>query len=172
MPGATPKQNALDVLPQPATCKRKSYGSLTGYVVTMDDGTAVGSGNSIRAAWEDAQEWGVRNMTLSPHHQRLLRLWKSDKIVGVRVSLHVSANTPEAPGKTATISRKLKESEGAVYLSEYLGGTKFWNINVLKMEPASCETESQRSTATSRTGRTSTGGGRSATRTAPESVDS
>lgn len=60
MPGATPRQDALALLPAGTTCKRMSAMGITGYVVQLPDGRQIASGGNAGQAWSDAQRWALR----------------------------------------------------------------------------------------------------------------
>lgn len=61
MPGAQPRVEALRLLPRGTTCKRVSAIGITGYVVTLPDGRAIGSAGNASLAWEDASSWARRH---------------------------------------------------------------------------------------------------------------
>ena len=61
MPGATPKQDALNVLPEGTICQRVSSMGITGYVVTLPNGQSIASAGNANQAWEKAERWGHRN---------------------------------------------------------------------------------------------------------------
>lgn len=60
MPGATPRDDAMVLLPEGTTCKLVHAMGIRGYVVTLPDGKAVGSGGNAGVAWGNAQSWAER----------------------------------------------------------------------------------------------------------------
>lgn len=63
-PGATPKTDALALLPQDTRCKRISAGwssAITGYVVTLPDGRDIASRGTASQAWNEARRWALRH---------------------------------------------------------------------------------------------------------------
>jgi len=65
MPGATPKEDALRVLPAGTKCSRLSRAGITGFVVELPSGKQVGAGGTAGAAWRAALGWAERNLTTS-----------------------------------------------------------------------------------------------------------
>lgn len=61
MPGTQPRAEALRLLPSGTTCKRVSTMGITGYVVTLPDGRAIGSAGNASLAWEKASAWAHRH---------------------------------------------------------------------------------------------------------------
>jgi hypothetical protein len=61
MPGATPKEDALKVLPEGTRCERVTGMGITGYVVTLPDGKTIASAGNAGQAWRKAQDWAWRN---------------------------------------------------------------------------------------------------------------
>lgn len=64
-PGAQPKDLALRLLPRGTACRRVTAMGITGYVVTLPDGRAVGSAGNAGRAWDDAAGWAQRNPELA-----------------------------------------------------------------------------------------------------------
>lgn len=64
-PGATPKDDALAVLPPGVTCSRESAMGITGYVVRLPNGKGIGAAGNAQKAWEDARSWGLRHIEAS-----------------------------------------------------------------------------------------------------------
>lgn len=62
MPGATPKEDALKLLPKGTTCQRVSGMGLTGYVVMLPSGKQIGAAGTAGQAWRQAQDWAYRNL--------------------------------------------------------------------------------------------------------------
>ena len=62
--GATPKADALALLPPGVTCVRASALGINGYVVRLPDGKGIGSGGNAQKAWERAHDWALRNTAL------------------------------------------------------------------------------------------------------------
>lgn len=60
MPGATPKDDALAVLPAGTHCSLMHALGIRGYVVRLPDGKAIGSGGNASIAWGQAQSWAER----------------------------------------------------------------------------------------------------------------
>ncbi|KVZ92681.1 hypothetical protein WL25_16935 [Burkholderia ubonensis] len=63
MPGATPKEDALKVLPAGTTCQRMIGMGITGYVISLPDGKQIASAGNAGQAWRKAQDWASRNLT-------------------------------------------------------------------------------------------------------------
>ncbi|WP_157645474.1 hypothetical protein [Burkholderia ubonensis] len=63
MPGATPKEDALKVLPAGTTCQRMTGMGITGYVISLPDGKQIASAGNAGQAWQKAQDWASRNLT-------------------------------------------------------------------------------------------------------------
>lgn len=61
MPGATPKKDALDVLPVGTTCTRVHAAGMVGYSVKLPSGRQIGAGGSASVAWSKAHDWACRN---------------------------------------------------------------------------------------------------------------
>lgn len=59
--GATPKEDALKVLPAGTACRRMSTSVITGYIVELPDGTQIASAGSSNHAWRNALDWVSRN---------------------------------------------------------------------------------------------------------------
>lgn len=62
MPGATPKEDALKVLPAGTRCERMSGMGITGYVITLPDGKQIASAGNAGQAWTKALDWAFRNV--------------------------------------------------------------------------------------------------------------
>lgn len=60
MPGATPKQDALAILPKGARCQQVTATGITGYVVSLPDGRQFASAGNAGQAWSKAHEWALR----------------------------------------------------------------------------------------------------------------
>jgi len=60
-PGATPKANALSVLPAGTACNRVMAMGITGYVVKLPSGKVIGSAGNPGKAWDAAYSWAIRN---------------------------------------------------------------------------------------------------------------
>jgi hypothetical protein len=65
MPGATPKDEALLLLPAGTTCRRMSGGGITGYIVELADGTQIASAGNAGQAWRAACGWASRHPLLA-----------------------------------------------------------------------------------------------------------
>lgn len=63
IPGATPKQAAVLLLPTGTRCSATTSLGITGYVVTLPDGRRIASAGNAQQAWEQAREWALRNPT-------------------------------------------------------------------------------------------------------------
>lgn len=63
MPGATPKEDALKVLPAGTTCRRMSRMGITGFVVSLPDGRQIASAGTAGQAWRSAADWADRNQS-------------------------------------------------------------------------------------------------------------
>jgi hypothetical protein len=61
MPGATPKQDALKMLPAGTHCQRMTGMGITGFVVSLPDGKQIASAGTAGQAWRKAQEWAYRH---------------------------------------------------------------------------------------------------------------
>jgi hypothetical protein len=53
----------MKLLPIGTTCKRMSAMGITGYVVQLPTGQAIGSGGNAATAWSKAENWALRNQT-------------------------------------------------------------------------------------------------------------
>lgn len=62
MPGATPKQDAMQLLPAGTKCTLASALGITGYVVTLPDGQQIASAGNAGQAWSKAHDWALRNL--------------------------------------------------------------------------------------------------------------
>lgn len=60
LPGATPKADAMALLPPGTSCKRIHAAGMVGYSVQLPGGRQVGSGPSANVAWSNAQSWAER----------------------------------------------------------------------------------------------------------------
>lgn len=61
MPGATPKRDALAILPKGARCQQVTAMGITGYVVSLPDGRQIASAGNAGQAWSKAHDWALRN---------------------------------------------------------------------------------------------------------------
>ena len=61
MSGATPKRDALAILPKGARCQQVMAMGITGYVVSLPDGRQIASAGNARQAWSKAHYWALRN---------------------------------------------------------------------------------------------------------------
>lgn len=61
MPGRTPKQDALALLPPGTRCRRMTAMGITGSVVQLPSGQSIGSAGNSGGAWENALAWALRN---------------------------------------------------------------------------------------------------------------
>ena len=61
MPGATPKENALRLLPAGTVCRAREAMGIRGYVVSLPNGKAIASAGNASGAWEKAEAWAERN---------------------------------------------------------------------------------------------------------------
>ena len=61
MPGATPKADALRLLPAGTTCKRVSGFGMTAYSVQLPSGQQIGAAGNASQAWGKALAWAERN---------------------------------------------------------------------------------------------------------------
>lgn len=61
MPGATPKQEALALLPSGTYCQQASAMGIAGYVVILPDGRKIASAGNASQAWDKAHDWALRN---------------------------------------------------------------------------------------------------------------
>lgn len=61
MPGETPKEEALKLLPAGTECKKVTRMGITGFVVILPDGKNVASSGNASQAWERARDWACRN---------------------------------------------------------------------------------------------------------------
>jgi hypothetical protein len=61
IPGATPKEDALKVLPAGTRCERLSGMGITGYVISLPDGKQIASAGNAGQAWRKALDWAYRN---------------------------------------------------------------------------------------------------------------
>lgn len=66
MPGATPKQDALALLPAGSQCNRVTAMGITGYVIALPDGTKIASAGNANKAWEEALSWAQRQARSNP----------------------------------------------------------------------------------------------------------
>lgn len=55
MPGATPKADAMALLPPGTKCVR--YHEKNCYVILLPNGRSIADGNNANKAWEGAAEW-------------------------------------------------------------------------------------------------------------------
>lgn len=62
MPGGTPKQDALAILPTGTVCERVSALGITGYVVKLSDGRRIASAGNANQAWEKALQWKLAQL--------------------------------------------------------------------------------------------------------------
>jgi hypothetical protein len=60
-PGATPKGDALKLLPTGTVCERMSGMGITGYVVSLPNGKQIASAGTPAQAWRKAQDWAYRH---------------------------------------------------------------------------------------------------------------
>lgn len=63
IPGATPKQDALALLPKGTHCQQASAFGISGYVVTLPDGRNIASAGNSSQAWSKAHDWALKNPT-------------------------------------------------------------------------------------------------------------
>lgn len=63
MPGATPKAEALMLLPAGTHCKRLSRMGITGYIVQRPEGKQIASAGNPVDAWKNALGWAPANMS-------------------------------------------------------------------------------------------------------------
>lgn len=63
MPGATPKADALALLPSGAVCNRVTAMGITGYVVILPDGRKIASAGNANGAWERALGWALSSQS-------------------------------------------------------------------------------------------------------------
>lgn len=61
IPGATPRQDALALLPKGTRCQQASAMGISGYVVTLPDGRNIASAGNASQAWDKAHDWALRN---------------------------------------------------------------------------------------------------------------
>lgn len=61
MPGATPKQDALEHLPKGTHCAKVTSHGITGYVVKLPNGHAIASAGNANGAWDKARDWALAN---------------------------------------------------------------------------------------------------------------
>lgn len=62
-PGATPKADALRLLPEGTKCSRREGLGIVGYVVTLPNGNAVASAGTASQAWSKAEDWALARGT-------------------------------------------------------------------------------------------------------------
>ena len=62
MSGATPKDDALKLLPAGTTCQRMTGSGITGYVVQLPGGKSIASAGTAGLAWRSALGWALRNL--------------------------------------------------------------------------------------------------------------
>jgi Mg-chelatase subunit ChlD len=62
MPGGTPKEDALKLLPEGTTCQRMTGMGITGYVVLLPDGRDIASAGNAGKAWRQAADWASRHL--------------------------------------------------------------------------------------------------------------
>jgi hypothetical protein len=61
-PGATPKADAMKLLPAGTECKRTSGFGMSGWAVFLPDGRRIGSAGNASGAWSKAEDWARRNL--------------------------------------------------------------------------------------------------------------
>jgi hypothetical protein len=61
-PGVSFKDQALALLPKGTQCRRASAMSITGYVVSLPDGTGIASAGNSNQAWRNALDWANRKL--------------------------------------------------------------------------------------------------------------
>lgn len=64
MPGATPKQEALALLPAGTRCRQTEAMGIIGYVVVLPDGHQIVSAGNASEAWRKARDWAQTHQSL------------------------------------------------------------------------------------------------------------
>lgn len=59
-PGATPKADALKLLPTGTRCRRVTRMGISGCVIVLPDGREIVSAGNANTAWEKAHNWAMR----------------------------------------------------------------------------------------------------------------
>lgn len=62
MPGATPKQDALTILPKGTRCQQVTAMGIKGYVVALPDGRQIASAGNAGQAWSKAHDWALARL--------------------------------------------------------------------------------------------------------------
>lgn len=65
MPGATPKQDAMALLPKGTRCRRVEAMGIRGCVIELPDGRSIASAGNAPKAWDNAHGWALRQMEKS-----------------------------------------------------------------------------------------------------------
>lgn len=60
VPGLTPRQDALELLPVGKRCTKVTRMGITGYMVELPSGQSIASAGNAQQAWEKARDWALR----------------------------------------------------------------------------------------------------------------
>lgn len=68
--GASPKEEALALLPEGTMCSQMSAAGITGYVIMLPDDRQIVSAGSAAHAWEKARDWALQRRDESEQRSR------------------------------------------------------------------------------------------------------